>query len=61
MIVHSGNLYCVELKREGGRLSDTQQQVLIKLREAGAMATHCHGLDQALRVLESWGLLRGRI
>jgi hypothetical protein len=30
--------------------------VLIKLREAGAMATH--GLDQALRVLEGWGLLR---
>jgi VRR-NUC domain len=59
MIVHSGNLYCVELKREGGRLSDTQQDVLIKLREAGAMATHCHGLDQALRVLEGWGLLRG--
>ena len=26
----------------------------------GATATHTHGLDQAIRVLESWGLLRGR-
>jgi hypothetical protein len=59
MILHEGKLYCVELKREGGRLTDTQEQCLIKLREAGAMATHAHGLDQALRVLEGWGLLRG--
>ena len=60
MILHQGRLYCVELKREGGRLTDIQEKCLIKLREAGAMATHCHGLDQALRVLEGWGLLRGR-
>jgi VRR-NUC domain len=59
MILHQGKLYCVELKAEGGRLSENQERVLIKLREAGAMATHAHGLDQALRVLEGWGLLRG--
>jgi hypothetical protein len=35
--------------------------VLIELREAGAMATHAHGLDEALRVLEGWGLLRGHV
>jgi hypothetical protein len=29
------------------------------LRAAGAMATHAHGLDQALRILEGWGILRG--
>jgi hypothetical protein len=60
MILHQGKLYCVELKREGGKLSENQQQVLIRLREAGAAATHCHGLDQALRILEGWGLLRGQ-
>jgi hypothetical protein len=59
MILHQGKLYCVELKREGGGLTETQEQVLIRLREAGAMATHAHGLDQALRVLEGWGLLLG--
>jgi hypothetical protein len=60
MILHQGKLYCVELKVEGGRLSEAQEQVLIKLRDAGAMATHAHGLDQAIRILESWGLLKGR-
>ena len=60
MILHQGRLYCVELKAEGGRLSETQEQVLIRLREAGAMATHAHWLDQAVRILEGWQLLRGR-
>jgi len=60
MILHQGKLYCVELKVEDGRLSEAQEHVLIKLRDAGAIATHTHGLDQALRVLEGWGLLRGR-
>jgi hypothetical protein len=61
MILHQGRLFCVELKREGGRLTDMQEQCLIRLREAGAMACHVHGLDQALRMLEGWGILRGRV
>jgi hypothetical protein len=60
MILHQGKLYCVELKAEGGRLSLAQEQVLVKLREAGALATHAHGIDQALRILEGWNLLKGR-
>jgi hypothetical protein len=59
--IKDGRIYALELKTEGGKLSPAQEQVLIKLRDAGAMATHAHGLDQALRVLEGWGLLRGRI
>jgi len=51
----------LELKAEGGRLTKAQEQTLIDLRAAGAMATHAHGLDQALRVLEGWGLLLGRM
>ena len=50
----------LELKAEGGRLTEAQEHVLIKLRAAGATATHAHGLDQALRILECWGLLQGR-
>ena len=52
--VKDGRCYALELKAEG------QEHVLIKLREAGAMATHAQGLNQAIRVLEGWGLLRGR-
>ncbi len=60
LVLRQGHLFGLELKAEGGELSPAQEQVLIKLREAGATATHAHGLDQAIRVLESWGLLRGR-
>jgi VRR-NUC domain len=58
--IKDGRTYALELKAEGGKLTEAQQHALIKLREAGATATHAHGLDQALRVLEGWGLLRGR-
>ena len=58
--IFEGRVYALELKAEGGRLSEAQEHVLIKLRDAGAMATHAHGLDQAIRILEGWGLLKGR-
>ena len=57
--IKDGRCYALEIKAEGGRLSENQERVLIKLRECGAMATHCHGLDQCLRLLEAWGILRG--
>ena len=58
--VREGRFFALELKTENGRLSDAQQDLLIRLREAGATATHAHGLDQALHILERWQLLRGR-
>jgi hypothetical protein len=59
--IKDGRAYFLELKSEGGKVTKRQEQTLIALREAGAMATHAHGLDQALRVLEGWGLLRGQV
>ena len=59
--IKGGKAFFLELKAEGGRLTKAQEQTLIDLRAAGAMATHAHGLDQALRVLEGWGLLLGRM
>jgi len=58
--VREGRFFALELKTENGRLSDAQQDVLIRLRDAGATAMHAHGLDQALHILERWQLLRGR-
>jgi VRR-NUC domain len=57
--IKDGRAYFLEIKAEGGRLSPAQEQTLIALRGAGAMAAHAHGLDQCLRVLEGWALLRG--
>jgi hypothetical protein len=59
--VRGGQIFALEIKAEGGRLTEAQEHVLGKLREAGATATHAHGLDQAIRVLEAWGLLKGRV
>ena len=57
--IKDGKAYFLEIKAEGGRLTEQQEQTLIDLRAAGASATHAHELDQCLRVLEGWGLLRG--
>jgi hypothetical protein len=59
--IKDGRTFALEIKAPGGKLSSAQEGALIALREAGAVATHAHGLDQALRVLEAWGLLRGRV
>jgi hypothetical protein len=58
--IKDGRCFALEIKAEGGRLSEAQEQALIALRDAGATAVHAHGLDQCLRLLEAWGLLRGR-
>jgi len=57
--IKDGRCYALELKSAGGKLSENQERALIALRDADAMGTHAHGLDQALRILEGWGLLRG--
>jgi hypothetical protein len=58
--IKDGRTYALELKAEGGKLTEAQEHVLIKLCEAGADVAVVHGIDQALAQLEGWGLLRGR-
>jgi hypothetical protein len=55
-----GRSYAVELKSPDGRLSEAQAEMLARLEKAGVFTAVAHGLDQALAVLESWHLLRGR-
>jgi hypothetical protein len=56
--VHNGRCFALELKAEGGRVTDKQFETMDALREAGAFICIAEGLDRALAVLESWGLLR---
>src|SRR5262249_30956413 len=58
--VHNGRCFALELKAEGGRATHKPLACIAALREAGAFACTAEGLDRALDVLESWGLLRGR-
>ena len=57
--VHEGKAFALELKAEGGRLTEAQRQFIDDSRDAGGYAVVAEGLDQALRTLEAWKLLRG--
>jgi len=58
LFIDNGKTFFLELKREGGRRSDAQNAVHAELRRAGAVVDTACGLDEALDVLEAWGLIR---
>ena len=61
IILHDGHLYGIELKTEKGRPSKAQLEMRDAINNAGGFAVIAYGLDQALRVLETWGLVNGKI
>ena len=45
----------IEMKRaKGGRVSDLQKEWLIKLENQGYETAVCHGLDEAIKVVEEY-------
>lgn len=60
ILIYEGRTYTMELKAPGGSPSEKQHEVIAKLNAAGAFTAVCEGLEPALRVLEAWGLLRGK-
>ena len=59
ILEHRSRIYALELKAEGGRVSDAQREFLADMERAGGNTALAYGLDAALAVLEAWGLLRG--
>ena len=62
ILLHAGRIFALELKAESGRPTAEQMQFISDFNAAVAPnggACIAHGLDRALRVLETWGLLRG--
>lgn len=59
MVLHWGKLFCLELKKVGGRQTEQQIECLGELAAAGAYTCVAYGLDAAIRCLESWGLFKG--
>lgn len=59
LLWHEGKSYALELKAPGGRPTEAQLEFLSDMENAGAFTCMAEGLDRALKVLESWGLLRG--
>jgi hypothetical protein len=60
ILLKSGKTFGLELKAEGGRVSDAQKTVLEQMRAAGAKTAICVGIDEALAQLERWQLLKGK-
>jgi len=58
LLWHDGKAFALELKAPDGRLSDAQHEFLAAFNEAGGYACATRGLDEALRVLAAWELLR---
>lgn len=59
-VLSKGALYGLELKVEGGKVSDEQFETMKALAVAGATVDVAFGIDAALRWLEGHGLLVGR-
>lgn len=58
--IHKGKVYALELKTEKGRPTEAQLAALGAIEAAGGYTALCHGLDPALRALETWGILVGK-
>jgi hypothetical protein len=60
IVIRNGQTYGLELKADRGRLSSAQAACHARLEAAGATVAVARGLDEAVRQMEAWGLLRGR-
>ena len=56
---HTGQLYCLEIKAQGGRASEEQLAFIADVDRAGACTALATGLDACRATLETWGLLKG--
>lgn len=57
--LHRGRMFALELKTEKGNPTEEQMQFVSDFNSAGGFACIVTGTDTALRILETWGLLRG--
>src|SRR6266567_4314279 len=56
--IRKGEIFALELKAPGGRLSSAQTDCHGRLRAAGAKVATAVGIDEAVAVLEEWRILR---
>lgn len=62
IILHNGRFFAIELKAENGKPpTAAQMECVSRINACGGVATICRGLDAALKTLEIWGILRGRV
>jgi hypothetical protein len=59
LLAYRGRMFALELKSDRGRLTANQRACHENLERAGVQVATAYGLDEALGMLEAWGLLRG--
>lgn len=60
LILMNGKLHCLELKAAKGRTSGAQDITITRMAKAGAVTAVAHGLDAALSILTTWGVIPGQ-
>lgn len=58
ILLHDGKAFALELKADKGRLSEAQREFMDAFNNAGGFATSATGIDQAVKVLQAWSLIR---
>ena len=61
IFLHASKFFALELKVGGNRPTEAQLAFIDRVNAAGGFAAWCSGLDAALRILQSWQLLRGEV
>ena len=61
ILIKDGRTCGLELKADNGRVSLSQQSAHEEMRAAGAEVATATGIDEAIKQLEGWGLLRGSV
>ena len=56
---HRSKLFCLELKAPGGRPTEEQLKFIGEVKSQGGFGVVAEGLDEAIRALEFWGLVKG--
>jgi VRR-NUC domain len=59
--VHDSKVFALELKSKTGRPTEAQVEFIADIEKAGTFTAICYGTDSAVKTLEVWGLLRGRV
>jgi hypothetical protein len=60
ILIKDGKTFGLELKANGGRVSPAQAQAHEEMKAAGAEVAVATGIDEAIKQLEAWQLLRGQ-
>lgn len=60
LALHNREFFALELKAPKGRATESQLAFLDDVRAAGGHGCVAEGLDEAISILETWGLLKGK-